>query len=149
MIESRAQSSASIRLWLYTNQIERMALFYEILGFGTVEENDSADEPYLVMALRNNAGVQIGLATPHNERAAQRVGKQFFSLTTSLDPQVTYKVLSARGFDVGEYSASVNEQFVANDPEGNEVFIGSVRPQAPWDGWSNKSFKPNPLRGSA
>jgi hypothetical protein len=64
-------------------------------------------------------------------------------------PQVTYKVLSARGFDVGEYSASVNEQFVANDPEGNEVFIGSVRPQAPWDGWSNKSFKPNPLRGSA
>ena len=126
MLEALAQSSASLRLTLYTTNVEQMILFYKILGFIVVEDHEYISGRNLVMALHDNAGAQVCLAQARTEAENGRTGKQFFSIT-SPTPFIPHKVLSARGFRVSEYSAyAPNECFTGYDPEGNEVFVGSI-----------------------
>ena len=125
MLESQPQSSASLMLWLYTTQIERMMLFYEILGFIVVQDREFIDGRRIVMALHDNAGAQLRLAEPRSDADTARKGKQFFCIS-SFTPFIPHKVLAARGFSVSEYNAARPECFLAHDPEGNEVFVGEA-----------------------
>ena len=127
MLEAQAQSYATLQLSLYTSHVERMLLFYEILGFVVVEDHEYAFGRYLVMALHNNAGAQISLAPVSSETDQQRVGKQFFRIT-SPTPFIPHQTLIARGFRVSEYSTDrPTEFFTAYDPEGNEVLVAETR----------------------
>ena len=104
-----------------------MLLFYEILGFVVVEDHEYAFGRHLVMALHNNAGAQIRLASATSEVDQQRVGKQFFRIT-SPTPFIPHQTLVARGFRVSEYSSDrPTEYFTAYDPEGNEVLVAETR----------------------
>jgi hypothetical protein len=127
MLEAQAQSDASLQLSLYTSKVEQMLLFYELLGFVVVEDREYVFGRYLVMALHDNAGAQIRLASVDTESDRQRVGKQFFRVT-SPTPFVPHKILAARGFQVSEYNPGrPTESFVAHDPEGNEVLVVEAR----------------------
>lgn len=127
MIEAQAQSRASLQLSLYTTNVERMLLFYELLGFIVVEDHEYKFGRYLVMALSDNAGAQISLASPTSELERGRIGKQFFRIA-SPTPFIPHEILRSRGFQVSEYRPyRPTESFTAHDPEGNEVLVVETR----------------------
>jgi len=97
-----------------------MVHFYEIAGFVVAQDGEFMDGHRLVIALKNNAGVQLRIAEPRSEMEISRTGKQFFCIS-ALDPFSVH-----RGFNVDEYHTyEPSEHFTASDPEGNEVFVQS------------------------